>query len=149
MILKVILERTREHVKEIESLELQITPMQKVKDLCDKKAHNHSERLVWGGLVGLSAQFVVLARLTWWEYSWDVIEPITWFVGSGNAILAYGFFMIYRRDFTCETLSNITATKKQLKLYRKNNLDISKYADLMERKGQIEGEIHKIQKEYQ
>jgi hypothetical protein len=31
-------------------------------------------------------QFGLLARLTWWEYSWDIMEPITYFVTYGTSM---------------------------------------------------------------
>ena len=45
----------------------------------------------------LMVQWGMLARLTFWELSWDVIEPITYFLGSGTTILFYCYFMV-RRD---------------------------------------------------
>ena len=42
----------------------------------------------------MSTQFGVLARLTWWEYSWDIMEPVTYFVTTGTAICCYGYFLL-------------------------------------------------------
>lgn len=38
----------------------------------DDKAGRKANALTWVGLGLMSVQFGVLARLTWWEYSWDV-----------------------------------------------------------------------------
>lgn len=35
-------------------------------------------RFKFGGLFLLSAQMGFVARLTWFEYSWDIMEPVTW-----------------------------------------------------------------------
>lgn len=40
--------------------------------------------LLWGGLAGVMAVWAVCFRLTFWELSWDVMEPITYFIGSGT-----------------------------------------------------------------
>jgi calcium uniporter protein, mitochondrial len=42
----------------------------------DAKASRKTNILTWVGLGLMSAQFGVLARLTWWEYSWDIMEPV-------------------------------------------------------------------------
>lgn len=43
------------------------------------KAKNDAHtKFKWGGLFLLSAQLGFVARLTWFEYSWDIMEPITW-----------------------------------------------------------------------
>ena len=55
-----------------------------------------TRRLLWTGLVFLMVQWGMLARLTFWELSWDVIEPITYFLGSGTTILFYCYFMVRR-----------------------------------------------------
>ena len=44
---------------------------QQLAELADKRSNN----LIWLGLGMMSVQFGVLARLTWWEYSWDIMEP--------------------------------------------------------------------------
>lgn len=47
------------------------SPSQKKMEL-DAKAGRKANALTWVGLGLMSVQFGVLARLTWWEYSWDV-----------------------------------------------------------------------------
>lgn len=42
----------------------------------DLKACKKGNTLTWVGLGLMSVQFGVLARLTWWEYSWDVSSSI-------------------------------------------------------------------------
>lgn len=44
----------------------------------DGKAGRKANALTWVGLGLMSVQFGVLARLTWWEYSWDVSSLIEW-----------------------------------------------------------------------
>lgn len=45
----------------------------------------------------MSVQFGVLARLTWWEYSWDIMEPVTYFVTYGTAMAVYAYFCITKQ----------------------------------------------------
>ena len=47
----------------------------------------------------MSVQFGVLARLTWWEYSWDIMEPVTYFVTYGTAIIAYSYFVLTKQEY--------------------------------------------------
>ena len=53
--------------------------------------------LTWVGLGMMSVQFGVLARLTWWEYSWDIMEPVTYFVTYGTAMAAYAYFVLTKQ----------------------------------------------------
>lgn len=50
--------------------------------------------MAWAGLGLMSVQFGILARLTWWEYSWDIMEPVTYFVTYGTAMAAYAYFVL-------------------------------------------------------
>lgn len=45
----------------------------------------------------MSVQFGILARLTWWEYSWDIMEPVTYFVTYGTAMAAYAYFVLTKQ----------------------------------------------------
>lgn len=50
----------------------------------DSRASNRANYVMWAGLAYMGFQFGLLARLTWWEYSWDIVEPITYFVTYGT-----------------------------------------------------------------
>lgn len=45
----------------------------------------------------MSVQFGILARLTWWEYSWDIMEPVTYFVTYGTAMVGYAYFLVTKQ----------------------------------------------------
>lgn len=57
-------------------------------------ADKRSNWLAWAGLGLMSVQFGILARLTWWEYSWDIMEPVTYFVTYGTVIATYAYFVV-------------------------------------------------------
>lgn len=45
----------------------------------------------------MGVQFGILARLTWWEYSWDIMEPVTYFVTYGTAMAAYAYYCLTKQ----------------------------------------------------
>ncbi|VEL27660.1 unnamed protein product [Protopolystoma xenopodis] len=45
----------------------------------------------------MGLQFGILARLTWWEYSWDIMEPVTYFVGYGTSMAIYAYYVTTRQ----------------------------------------------------
>jgi hypothetical protein len=77
-------ERTKEQQSEKQDLLEAIKPLADLKANCDTWATRYSESLVWGGFLGLVAQWAIISELTWISYSWDFTEPITWFVNMGN-----------------------------------------------------------------
>lgn len=60
-------------------------------------AEKKTSYLTWVGLGLMSVQFGVLARLTWWEYSWDIMEPVTYFVTYGTAMAAYAYYCLTKQ----------------------------------------------------
>jgi hypothetical protein len=60
-------------------------------------AERRTTILTWVGLGLMSVQFGILARLTWWEYSWDIMEPVTYFVTYGTAMAAYAYYVLTKQ----------------------------------------------------
>lgn len=53
--------------------------------------------LSWTGLAAMGVQFGVLARLTWWDYSWDIIEPVTYLVTFGTTMAMFAYFVLTKQ----------------------------------------------------
>ena len=68
-----------------------------IKEELEKKAEKRTRYLSWIGLALMGTQFGFMARLTWWEYSWDVMEPVTYFVGYATAIAMFAYYVITRK----------------------------------------------------
>lgn len=69
----------------------------KIKEELALKAKKHTNRLIWFGLVAMSVQAGILARLTWFDYSWDIVEPISYFVTYAAVIGVYAYFVLTRK----------------------------------------------------
>lgn len=89
-----------------------------------------------------------MMRLTWFDYSWDVMEPIAYFLSFGTGILGYFFYIVTRQDYTYEALSGLTTTRRQRKEYAKAGLDVHRYRVLSESIAQLQSDIERIKLEY-
>ncbi|XP_060727807.1 calcium uniporter protein, mitochondrial [Tachysurus vachellii] len=93
------LNKERELIGRLEDLNSQLRPLEKVKDELSRKAERRTTWVLWGGMAYMATQFGVLARLTWWEYSWDIMEPVTYFITYGTAMAMYAYFVLTRQEY--------------------------------------------------
>lgn len=91
------LRQEREMLTELEKLQSELAPLEDKREKLNIVACKRTKTLTWVGLGLMSVQFGILARLTWWEYSWDIMEPVTYFVTYGTAMLAYAYFVLTKQ----------------------------------------------------
>jgi len=70
-----------------------------------------------GGLLYLVAQSGFLGHMVWVDYSWGVMEPVTYFVFLTTLIGGLFFFIISREDFTYVAMEQRQFNKALRKLY--------------------------------
>ncbi|KAA8528618.1 hypothetical protein F0562_035973 [Nyssa sinensis] len=109
--------------KELEQLEKQ-------KAVIDRSAEILVRGELYCGLGFLVVQTLGFMRLTFWELSWDVMEPICFFVTSLHFLLAYGFFLRTSKEPSFEGYFQRRFRAKQKKLMKIHNFDIEKYNQL-------------------
>lgn len=113
--------------------EEELEPLEKIRKECLAKAHTSAKIRAWAGLALLGTQFGFLARLTWWEYSWDLMEPVTYFVGAFGQLIFLGYYVISHREFNYETLQNRIELKKFYDGAKGKGMDVARYNELKQR----------------
>lgn len=138
------LERERELLQRLEDLKREIQPLEmKATDLTSK-ANVNTNRLSWLGLGLMSLQFGILARLTWWEYSWDIMEPVTYFVTYGTSMAMFAYFLLTKQEYLFPDAKDRQFLIKFHKLASKEKLDVLKYNDLKEAIAEAEHDLRRL-----
>ncbi|KAL7261999.1 hypothetical protein ACSBR1_000400 [Camellia fascicularis] len=108
----------------------ELEQMEKQKSVIDRKAQQLVQVELYCGLGFIVLQTLGFMRLTFWEFSWDVMEPICFFVTSLHFALAYAFFLRTSREPSFEGYFQRRFKAKQKNLMKIHNFDIEKYNQL-------------------
>ncbi|KAI0634428.1 hypothetical protein C8Q77DRAFT_1112099 [Trametes polyzona] len=90
-------DRTRFLRRRLAVVEDELARMEEIKKACDAEAHRGARRMALGGFGILVVYWGAVARLTFWDYGWDVMEPITYLSGLSTVILGYMWYVPYAR----------------------------------------------------
>ncbi|KAG8078293.1 hypothetical protein GUJ93_ZPchr0007g3452 [Zizania palustris] len=99
----------------------------------NKLAHKQVRRILWSGLGFLISQVGLFFRLTFWEFSWDVMEPITFFTTTTGLVVGYAYFLITSRDPTYQDFMERLFESRQRKLIQRQNFNLDRYLELQRR----------------
>ncbi|XP_042905940.1 calcium uniporter protein, mitochondrial isoform X2 [Parasteatoda tepidariorum] len=129
---------------ELEKLKEELTPLEKKRDEFLTKAQKRSTALSWFGLALMGAQFGVLARLTWWEYSWDIMEPVTYFITYGTTIAMYAYFVLTRQEYILPDVCDRQTLFGFHKSAKKGGWDVKRYNALKDQIYHIEDDLRRL-----
>lgn len=104
--------------------------MEKQKAMIDGKAKAQVQTELYCGLGFLTIQTLGFMRLTFWELSWDVMEPICFFVTSLHFAFAYLFFIRTSTEPTFQGYFHRRFMAKQERLMKTYNFDANRYNEL-------------------
>ncbi|XP_057338782.1 calcium uniporter protein, mitochondrial isoform X2 [Microplitis mediator] len=128
----------REVIAELEQVMIELEPLELKKQTLEVAAERRANLHSWIGLVAMAVQFGILARLTWWEYSWDIMEPVTYFVTYATGMLCYIYFIVTRQEYMLPDVMNrryLIALHKRAKAV---GLDLTRYNMLKDQAYELE-----------
>ncbi|KAF5470299.1 hypothetical protein F2P56_010821 [Juglans regia] len=104
--------------------------LQEKKEEIDVLAHKQVRRILWTGLGIAVVQVGLFFRLTFWEYSWDVMEPIAFFSTTTGIVIGYAYFLFTSRDPSYQDLMKRLFLARQRKLIKKRDFNCQRYKEL-------------------
>ncbi|KAK8673197.1 hypothetical protein V6N13_111546 [Hibiscus sabdariffa] len=108
----------------------ELVELEKKKAVIDETADAMVRRELWFGLAYLVVQTAAFMRLTFWELTWDVMEPICFYVTSMYFMAGYAFFLRTSKEPSFEGFYQSRFDAKQKKLIKADNFDIRRYNEL-------------------
>ncbi|VDN34374.1 unnamed protein product [Gongylonema pulchrum] len=125
--------RERKLMERFETVQAELKPLSEVrftKARIDAECEKQAQRTLWYtlGLMGLQAGF--FARLTWWEYSWDIMEPVTYFATYATLMASFAYYMYTNQSYD---YGDHKRRRRNILFHRKAteyNFDISRFNEL-------------------
>ncbi|XP_016483258.2 calcium uniporter protein 2, mitochondrial [Nicotiana tabacum] len=108
----------------------ELQQMEEKKAAIDKKAESLVRTELWRGLGYFVIQTSAFMRLTFWELSWDVMEPICFYVTSIYCMAGYAFFLRTSKEPSFEGFFQSRFSAKQKRLMKLHNFDLHRYNEL-------------------
>ncbi|KAI4330635.1 hypothetical protein MLD38_028905 [Melastoma candidum] len=111
-------------IKELEAME-------KERMMIDAMAVARVKRELWCGLGLLVAQTAAFMRLTFWELTWDVMEPICFYLSSIYFMAGYAFFLRTSREPSFEGFFQSRVATKRKQLMDARGFNLRRYEELL------------------
>lgn len=137
-------QKEQQFLQKIESLNEELQPLEEMKRHIMALAEARTTRLKWVGLALLSTQGGALAWLTWWVYSWDIMEPVTYFITYGSAIAFYAYFLLTKLDYVYPEVSDRQFLHIFYKKAKVKKFDIEKYNKLKNELAETEQSLRRL-----
>ncbi|XP_072534595.1 calcium uniporter protein, mitochondrial-like [Salminus brasiliensis] len=136
--------KERELLQKLDILKQELTPLEQLKAQLDLKAERSSSRVLWMGLALLSVQGGALAWLTWWVYSWDVMEPVTYFITYSTSIGIYAYYVLTKQDYVYPDAKDRQFLRFFYKGARRHQFSVSKYNRLKDELASVEEDLRRL-----
>ncbi|XP_063775049.1 calcium uniporter regulatory subunit MCUb, mitochondrial isoform X2 [Pseudophryne corroboree] len=139
-----LLKKEQVLLQRLEALNEELQPLQQAKVNLMTISDAKTTRLKWIGLAYLSTQGGALAWLTWWVYSWDIMEPVTYFITYGSAIAFYSYFLLTRVDYVYPDVRDRQFLHIFYKRAKKHHFDVEKYNKLRNEVTETEESLRRL-----
>jgi calcium uniporter protein, mitochondrial len=84
-------------------------------------------KCIWGGAMLFSgAQLAVISRLTYVDLDWDIMEPVSYFLGTGTSLGFFLYVLKYKRDHSYEDFDR-TMLPSRVRRYAPRDFDWNAY----------------------
>ncbi|XP_019377504.1 PREDICTED: calcium uniporter regulatory subunit MCUb, mitochondrial [Gavialis gangeticus] len=138
------IKRERELLLKLDHLKEQLIPFEQMKAGITKSADAKTSRLLWIGLALMSTQGGALAWFTWWVYSWDIMEPVTYFITYGSAMAFYAYFVLTKQDYVYPDAKDRQFLHYFYRKSKSQYFDVEQYNKLKEDLAEAEESLRRL-----
>jgi len=135
----------REKQAKVNELQERIKELMTIKAGADVSALRSMKVIAWGSLAYLTSQIGVLAYCVWDLYSWDVMEPFTYFLGMGVVWVSFFAFARSKEYPAYDALRVRFLKRRRAKLYAQRGYDPEEFEELRLTLRTVQQELNVLQ----
>ncbi|XP_030591606.1 calcium uniporter protein, mitochondrial-like [Archocentrus centrarchus] len=136
--------KEKELLERLDNLKQELSPLERMKADLSRKSDFQTSRALYVGLALLSVQGGALAWLTWWVYSWDVMEPVTYFITYSTSMGALAYYILTKQDYLYPDAQDRQFLRYFYKGARKKRFNVEKYNELKDELAQVEEDLRRL-----
>ncbi|XP_076145604.1 calcium uniporter regulatory subunit MCUb, mitochondrial-like isoform X1 [Alosa pseudoharengus] len=148
--------KERQLLERLDTLRQLLQPLERERAGLEARAEAESMWYVWGGLAYMSVQGGFMGWLTWCVFSWDVMEPVTYFITYTWSMGLLAYFLLTQQGNNQQPVSVANqefmyADAKDRhflsRLHRaaaREGFDITRYNKLKEEVLQVENDLRRL-----
>lgn len=115
-------------VSRLEELKARAEELQPAYELIDQKASRSVNLIAYSTLGALLFQWLLFARFTWWDFSWDVMEPVTYFTMTAELSLGgYLYYLYQGSEYTNVDIWTALYNWRFRRIARRRSFDIKEW----------------------
>ncbi|MEQ2261388.1 hypothetical protein XENORESO_009704 [Xenotaenia resolanae] len=134
----------RQLLERMDTIKQELSPLEKMKAQLSQTAEFQTSRALWTGMALLSVQGGALGWLTWWVYSWDVMEPVTYFITYATSMAAFSYYILTKQDYVYPDVKDRQFLRYFYKGARKKQFSVQKYNKLKDELKQVEEDLRRL-----
>ena len=116
------------------TLTAQLSPYERTIDEHEARAKFATSAKIWSFTGATAAGIGLYWYLCYELFSWDIMEPVTYFTGLGVSIVSFGWWMMTDKDFEYDGMYDFFFQKSLKRRLEKANFDFDTYGDLKEQR---------------
>lgn len=113
---------------ELERLREEFEPRRVLKQELDARAASHVNRMSWLAFSGLTGVIGVKWYLSYIYFSWDIMEPVTYFTNASMVTVAFWWWITTNTDYQYSNIYEYFRAKRATKQYLKADFGLEQCA---------------------
>lgn len=120
-------------LKKINSLEPEHIALKNLEKELHQAATRHANGIAYSLSTGLVGTFGLYFWLSFIHFSWDIMEPVTYFTGFGMSVVGYTWWSITNQEYEYENIYDYFHKKKLAKLKARAQFDQPRFEEVSKR----------------